>query len=222
MKSQEGFTVVELMVALIISLVTIFAGFQALDGFRAISATTTVRSDNTQRARLAMDGLIRALRSQACKGPGEPSLLAGGPTSVAFITDLGDGTTVPERREVTYDAPTRTLQERRFAGSRSGTTLAFASTPTSFGPELAGVEPTAGRPVFGFYGYDTSNPPRPVLPLGPTLTGADLARVSRITVEFRVGAAAGEPDQAAAATLQDEVFLRSVDPADPVPLPLCA
>lgn len=222
MSRQEGFTLIELMVALVIGLIVLLAGFTALDRFTAASATITVRTDNTQRARLEMDGLIRALRSQVCTGPAGPSVLAGTPTSVTFVTDLGDGSTAPEKRTVSYDTTGRSLREIRYQGTRTASGLTFATSPTAFGPSLGGVEPDGTTSIFRYWAYNTATPPRPELELPTPLTDPDRARVARITVAFKVGRPSTDRDRNASATLQDEVLMRTVDPSDPVPLPLCS
>lgn len=222
MSRQAGFTTVELLVAMVIGLVTTLAGFQALDSFAAINATVTKRSDNAQRARQSMDSAVRALRSQVCLGPAATGLLAGTPSSIDFVTDLSDGTVAPERRVLSYDATTRRLRDARYAGTRTATSLTFAASPTTYGPELEKVEPDGALPLFGYWAYDTADPPRPTLALPTPLSDADRGRVSRITVSMRVGPATGERDRNTGETLRDEILLRSVDPSDPVPLPLCS
>lgn len=221
-KRQDGFTLVELLVAMVIGMITIMAAFTALDSFGAVNTKITARSDNTQRARLELDGLVRALRSQVCLGAGSPGLLAGTSTSITFVTDLGDGTVAPQKRTVTYNAPGRRLTEARYAGSSTGGVLTFSGTAAG-GPQLANVEPDPGTGlIFGYFAYDTSTPPRPILALPVPLSDADRSRVARITVGFRVGPAVGQVNRAGGATLEDEVLLRSVDPADPIPLPRCS
>ena len=221
-KGEEGFTLIELLVALAIGMIVVMAGFQALDSFGVANATITTRTDNTQRARLEMDGLVRALRSQACRGPGIPSLVAASPTSVSFVTDLGDGTVPLQLRTVTFDPAARRLSEDRFAGQTPPPSATFSGSSTP-GPTLSGVEQIdAATPVFGFYAFDTASPPRPTVALSNTLSAADLARVAMISVAFRVGPAADERDRETGANLSSQVLLRSVDPSDPAPVPLCS
>lgn len=224
-RRQDGFTLIELLVAMVIGMFILLAGFKTLDSFGVATATVVTRTDNTQRGRLALDGMVRALRSQACTGPAGPSLLAGSPTSVSFVTDLGDGTTTPEKRTITYDAATRDLSETRVAGTRTTTgTIEFTKPQRNFGVVLRDVEAIdATTPIFGFYVYDTKlKPPRPTEPLPGTVETTALGRVARITIGVKVGPSANTRDRPTSADLQDEVFLRSVDPSDPVPLPLCS
>jgi len=220
---QEGFTLVELMVALVIGLIVLLAGFTALDRFTATSATITVRTDNTQRARLEMDLIIRELRSQVCVGPGDPSLVAGTPTAVTFVTDLSDGS-APEKRTVSYDATTRRLRELRYLRTGTTTPLTFSTTSVA-GPVQSNVDPVdpgGTTPIFRYYAYNTAAPPRPELELPTPLSTPDRGRVARITVAFKVGRPSTDRDRNASATLQDEVLMRTVDPSDLVPLPLCS
>ena len=225
-RRQDGFTLIELIIAMVLGMFILMAGFKTLDTFGVATATVLTRTDNTQRGRLALDGLIRAMRSQACTGPAGPSLRAGSPTSISFVTDLGDGTTPLQQRTITYDAATRRLSETRVAGIRNATTgiTEFTSPPQNFGVVLRDMEPIdASTPIFGFFVYDTKlNPPQPTEALTGTIAPADLGRVARITVAVKAGPAANRRDRQTSANLQDEVFLRSVDPSDPVPLPLCS
>lgn len=226
MRRQDGFTLIELLLAMSIGMFILLAGFKTLDTFGVASATVVSRTDNTQRGRLALDGIVRAMRSQACTGPSGPSLQAGSPTSITFVSDLGDGSSVPQRRTLTYNATTRDLSETRTVGTKdpvSGT-ISFPSAPRNLGVVLRDMEPIdANTPIFGFYVYDTDlDPPRPTKALPGTVASADLGRVSRITIGVKVGPAATARDRATSANLQDEIFLRSVDPSDPVPLPLCS
>lgn len=223
MRREDGFTLVELLLGMAVGLVILLAGFKTLDTFGVATATVVTRTDNTQRGRLALDGMIRALRSQACTGPAGPSLLAGSPTSISFVADLGDGTTAPQKRTLAYDATTRDVSETRVAGTRTATGIQFTSPQRNLGVVLRDVEPVdAATPMFGFWVYDTATPPRPSVALTGTLAPADLGRVARITVGVKVGPSANQRDRQTSANLQDEVFLRSVDPSDPVPLPLCS
>jgi prepilin-type N-terminal cleavage/methylation domain-containing protein len=219
-KREAGFTLVELLVAMVIGMVILLAAFKALDTFSVANATITARVDNTQRARQEMDGLIRALRSQVCIAAGGSSLRAATSTQVSFATDLSDGTVFPQLRTVTFDATARRITERRYGGTTFTQPLTFVGT-ASAGPTLNGVEQDGTTPVFRYFAYDTATPPRPIVDLGTSLSAPDLERVARIVVTYRVGPPAGSVNRAAGATLTDEVFLRNVDPSDPVPLPLC-
>lgn len=219
---EEGFTLIELMVALVIGMIILLGAFTSLDRFGVVSATVTTRTDATQRGRFAMDQIVRTLRSQVCTGPGGFSMLAGSDNSITVVTDLGDGTKVLEKRTFAYDAPTRRLRETRFKGNSLADPLPW-STTAGQGLSLTDVDPDAATgPIFGYWAYDTAVPPRPTVQLPVPLSATDLGRVTRITVAYRVGPAAGLTESAAGATLKDEVLLRSVDPADAVPVPLCA
>lgn len=222
MNRQDGFTLVELLVAMVLGMVITLAGLQALDSFTTASATVTARADNTQRARLSMDLLTRELRSQVCKGPGDPSVLAGEPNSVSFITDLSDGSVAPEKRTIGYDAAERRLTERRYAGTRNATGVLSFSNVAAAGTGLEDVGAIGATPIFGFYAYDKSVPARPTVALATPLSDVDRARVARIVVSFRVGPATADGNAESSASLQEDVFVRSVDPSDPTPVPLCA
>jgi hypothetical protein len=87
--------------------------------------------------------------------------------------------------------------------------------------------PSDPTPVFRYYAYNTSDPPRPDLELPTPLSTSDLARVAKIEVGF-VALPPGERMPAngklprGASALQNEIYVRVADPNDPAPTPTCA
>src|SRR4051812_36170964 len=101
LRSEDGFTIVELLTAMVIGIVVLFAALTVLDTSISVTGRVTSRVDALQRGRTAMDLMIRDLRSQVCVGiltnastgatGTDDSLIGGSDTSVDFYTDLGDG-----------------------------------------------------------------------------------------------------------------------------------
>lgn len=219
-RHEEGFTLIELLVAMVVGMIILLGAFTALDRYSVVSATVGTRTDSAQRGRLAMDQIIRSLRSQVCKAAGDLSLVAGTQTSVTVITDLSDGSRLPDQRTFAYDATSRRLRETRAAGKLVSDNLTFPSAAN--GLNLADVDPDGTNPVFGYYAFDPAlDPPEPSVPLPVPLSDTDRARVALIKVSFRVGPQYGRADRGAGAALNDQVLLRNVDPSDALPLPLC-
>ena len=65
-RAQGGFTLPELMVAMMISLMTLLGVFAVLDTSIRQSNAVAGRVNATQRARITMDTITRQLRSQVC------------------------------------------------------------------------------------------------------------------------------------------------------------
>jgi hypothetical protein len=228
LRSDAGVTLVELLVAMSIGMMTLFAVFAVLDTSVKQSNAVAGRVNATQRGRIAMDTITRQLRSQVCYSPVVPALVSGTDNSVKFHTDLSDGTRPIEQRELIYDPTLKTITERTWAGV--GTPITFPAMTKS--RQLLGEvtnrtapDPTA---IFRYYAYNIPpvtvpvTPPRPSVLLPTPLSATDLARVAKIDVGFTTLPPNARPSPAASVTLQNEIYVRVADPNDPAPTPTCA
>jgi hypothetical protein len=225
LRSDAGVTLVELLVAMSIGMMTLFAVFAVLDTSVKQSNAVAGRVNATQRGRIAMDTITRQLRSQVCYSSTVPALVSATDDSVKFHVDLGDGATAIEQRELVFDPTTRTIREKTWPGA--GTPLAF---PTMTRNRLLLDEvvrrPAPDAATFRYYAYNTATPPRPDIRLTTPLSAVDLARTARIDVGFvtlppGVKSTATTP-AASSVTLQNEIYVRVADPNDPAPTPTCA
>ena len=224
LREEGGYSLIELLLTLVLGLVVLLAAAAALQTFTKTSTEVEDRTVNAQTTRLAMDVVMRSLRSQACPAPGASSVLAGDTQTLQYVADLGDGTTAPEKRTLRFDPVTARLTEERFAGTFTDATkqtTTFAAVSGGVKQLLDRVGPAGTDPVFAYFAYDTSVPPKAVQQLTVPLSAADLKRVARVRVRIKRGGVAGNRNPKTAITLDDEVTLRSVDPSDPVPLPQC-
>jgi prepilin-type N-terminal cleavage/methylation domain-containing protein len=226
LRSQEGFTLPELMVAMSISLMTLLGVLGVLDVSVKQTNAIAGRVNATQRSRIVMDTITRQLRSQVCYSATVPALVAGTADSVKFHVDLSSGATPIQQREIVFDATTKTMRERTFPGS--GTPVTFPATPTRNRLLLDDVvrRPAPDAAIFRYYAYNTEPIPRPDTQLPVPLNATDLARVAKIDVGFvtlppGVKSTLLKP-AAGAVTLQNEIYVRVADPNDPAPTPTCA
>ena len=222
LRRESGFTLVELMVAMMIGTMTILAVYGVLDTSIKQSSKIAGRVNATQRGRIAMDTITRQLRSQVCYSATVPALVSGTDTAVRFHVDLTDGAKPIEQHEIFYNSTARTLTERVWPGV--GSPLSFP-TQTVSRQITDGVmqRPAPNAPIFRYYAYNTANPPRPATLLPTPLSATDLARVARIEIGF-VTLPPGQTVVTfpAASTLQNEIYVRVADPNDPAPTPTCA
>jgi len=222
LRSQAGFTLPEILVAMTISLMTLIAVLALLDTTVKQSNAVAGRVNATQRARITMDTITRQLRSQVCYSPVVPALVSGTDNAVKFHVDLSNGTLPIEQREIVFNPVAKTINERTWAGV--GAPLGFP-TLTKDRQLLNEVlprippEPTA---IFRYFAYSTAPTPRPDLQLPTPLNATDLARVAKIEVGFLTLPPGAKPTSAAAVTLQNEIYVRVADPNDPAPTPTCA
>jgi prepilin-type N-terminal cleavage/methylation domain-containing protein len=234
LRSEDGFTLVELLVGMIIGTVVLIASLTVLDGAVQLTSKVNSRVDAVQRGRTAMDLMVRDLRSQVCVGrltnattgatSTDDPLIAGSDTSVDFYTDLGDGSTTrpPSRRTLTFDPTARTIVERIFVPTGNRGAYVFPTTATSTRTLLTDVVQDGTTPIFQFFAYDTATPPAPTVALASPLSATDEQRTVKIGITFKALRAGGAATSANAATLKDDVFRRVVDPNDSNPAPECS
>jgi prepilin-type N-terminal cleavage/methylation domain-containing protein len=220
-RDERGFTLPELLVAMPIGIIVLLGAFLTLDSSVVLTGKVTQRVDRTQRARVAMDGITRKLRSQVCPAAGTPALISADDYSVKFYSFLGTRPFVPDIREIAWDTNTNTIVERKWAGSGTapGTTWAGSPTTTTLATD---VKPTfvsgnggARGPVFKYYASGSQTP------LATPLSATDLGAISRIGLSFMTYAQSTNftgPGE----TMQNDVFVRTTDPNTTSSNPDCA
>jgi prepilin-type N-terminal cleavage/methylation domain-containing protein len=246
LRDERGFTLPELLIALVIALIVSFATFSLIEVVMRKSGETQARVAAAQRGRMAMDTMVRQIRSQVCLNTANPTPPMSPPagfgvtttgSSAVFYTDFTDGgkptTVAPELHVLTYDAGTRRLIERDYLGTVTLNVNVYtytyptaASTPARTKVLLENVVPVdATTPIFTYYTYNTLKPPRPDLPLAAPATGmvaADLARIARIDINFRALTTTDVNRTRDSSRFQDEIYVRAADPNDEAPTPTCA
>src|SRR5205823_14902479 len=127
---------------------------------------------------------------------------------------LGDGTTPPQERTLTYNAGAGTVVEQDYQGVGLPPNTTFPGSPTRTRTLLTDSTTLAGIPFFRYYALTTTGIPTPSILLPTPLSAADRARAVKISVSF-LTRAAGPAQGAASTTLQTDVFLRNADPTNP-------
>ena len=229
LRSQAGFTLPELIVAMAIGMATVLAVYAVLDTSIKQSNNIAGRVNATQRGRIAMDTITRQLRSQVCFSPVVPALINATNNSVRFHTDLSDGARPIAQHEITFDPIARTLTERSWAGVVAGGVVTFpALTRNRQILSEVTTRPAPNAAIFRYYAYNVPpvtvppTPPRPSVLLPTPLSATDLARVAKIDMGFTTLPPNARPSPAASVTLQNEIYVRVADPNDPAPTPTCA
>ena len=233
LRAEDGFTIVELLTAMVIGVVVLIAALTVLDTTLSLTTRVNTRVDTVQRGRNAMDLMVRDLRSQNCVNvltsvatgatSMNDSLIGGSATSVDFYTDLGDGSQPPTHRTLTFDPTAKTIVETIVkpvlqAGAWNFTT----GTTTTSRTLLTDVVQDSGAPVFSFYAFDGSTPRTPSVTLPTPLSAADEARTVRIAIAFKVVRNGGTTTSPGATSLKDDVYRRAADPNDADPSPECS
>lgn len=199
---EEGFTLVELLVAMVVGLVVIFAAFSVMDGSWRLNAKTTDHIETTNRGRLAMDRITQQLGSRVCLNSEIPAQ-APNPAVAAqgsLVTATNDviewyasvtSDTAPrllvERRRLTYDSATRSIVLKAWTGSAPPPTPppASSTTATITRTIAEGVEPAGSTPIFRYY-VPTGTPPLPTQLLTQPISLANANNVLLVKVNFAV------------------------------------
>jgi prepilin-type N-terminal cleavage/methylation domain-containing protein len=222
---QRGFSLTELLVAVTIGMVILFAALAVFD--RTISASGQIadRSEALQRGRLAMEVISRQLRSQVCVGD-TPPIVAGSDLSVTFYADLTDGTPANpiKKRTLSYSTTTDTISESVASSSGTYPTLTFGTATTT--PLLTKVDQileTNGtlRPIFRYYGYQTGTTNGTLVQLTAPLSATDVKRVAVIKVGFRAFAVRPISNNNDSTVLENDVYTRTAVPTELQGQPEC-
>jgi type II secretory pathway pseudopilin PulG len=173
LRGQDGFTLPEMLTALIVGMIVVSVALGLLDFTIRRSGEIAGRVEASQKGRAAMDTMTQHLRSQVCLNSTTPPIATGDGTSVSFYTDLTDGSAgaPPERHVMNYDPAKRLLTEADYFGTRAGSNVIYPALPSRQRRLSANVVPDGSpAPIFKYYAYDTTvTPPRcPRAPSRPT------------------------------------------------------
>jgi prepilin-type N-terminal cleavage/methylation domain-containing protein len=197
---DRGFTLVELLTAMVIGGIVLTAALNVFLNGLQHSYRTTDRVEATQRARRAMDQVVTMLNSQMCllsnSGDTTPPIVSGDPSQVTFIANLGSVSADPRQYRIRYDQGTQTLWQDTWVGSRNaGGDLVFAASPTSSRAIAAQIVPAgAGVPIFTYRDFVTTGANVGTIdmatPLTTPLSTTDRFNAVRVDVAF-----AAQPDR---------------------------
>jgi Tfp pilus assembly protein PilW len=217
-------TLVELLVAISLSMLVLAGTFTLVRTSMDLSAGVVRRTDAMQRGRLAIDRVTRVLRSQVCLNATTPAVVAGTDTSVSFYADLAGGGGPPALHTVALDGAARALVETRTDGAQAtpGGPVTFPAQPTRTLRVLEDAATPAAGPVFAYFAYASSGTPRRTTVQLPTpLSGPDRRRVARIAIAFTARPQSTR-DAAKAFEVRDQITVRHADPNAVSPTPTCA
>jgi Tfp pilus assembly protein PilW len=224
LRAEDGFSLTELLAAMIIGIVVIFGAFSVIDNSAAVNSKVAGRTDATQRGRAAMDEITRALHSAVCAN-NTPPITTATPTQVVFTADLSDGTRLPEQRQFTYTATADTITQSVVAGSGTANAVLWVATPktknvlTDSDPDPA---TTPAGAIFTYWKFSPGSAGQTLVSLGSTVAAADLSRIARIDIAYVTRPANVSVIDARASNVEDSVVVRSVDPDTTDPKTTCS
>jgi prepilin-type N-terminal cleavage/methylation domain-containing protein len=185
---ESGFSLVELLAALVVGTIVLFATFGLLDAAVRLQAKSVDGIDATDRGRIGIDQVSQGLASRICIGT-QPSLVDARDDSVEFYASLApeSGTVrlIGQRRRLTVvgDGIREEVWEATPPTAPPVVPPANTTTPKSRRLVVTGIKPIASTAVFRYYANE-GTPAHPTLRLATPLSAADLARVAMIDVSF--------------------------------------
>jgi len=168
-REQDGFTLIEVLVASIIAVVVSLAAFSVLQLTTEDVSRITERTHTDQTGRVALEKLMLQLHSTCVSLEVNPIVEGSKAEKIKFISSSGSkaafATGEVELHEITYNKAEGTLKETVYqstgpegsgiaTGSNPGSgNYPFSITPSSTTKLLAGVKQTGSTPIFQYYRY---------------------------------------------------------------------
>jgi len=229
LRRQDGFTLVELLVAMVMSLIVFSATLTLLESYLRQSAAATKRLDAQDQARLAVDRIVRDLRNVSSPLTTPKLLERATPYDVVFQTiGTPSGANVSGIQRVRYCVPQDSStgsasEEVLIAQTQTWTTPTPAANPwtsdpsqTIACPDLT-FAPAAGQPVYTVLAQSVMNRYQQTSAYpafsynngldGNSVAATDLPQVSTIQVNLRVNPT---PSLSGATTqIQSSAYLRN-------------
>lgn len=216
-RDESGWTLIELLMAMTIGVVVLFASFMLVDASAPLAQKTADRVDAAQRGRLAMEIIGAELRSQVCMPGAVPPIMptVSDSSNVWFYGNNQDQDSLPQKHHIYIQGTA--LKEDTWQGTGSVSNVIFPVTALPTTRTL--VDPVGlvpGVPLFRFYGFDANLPASVNQPIVAPVSVLDSRRVVQVNVSFvarptRATAASGRDS-----TFQQAVFFRTADPTDPI------
>jgi prepilin-type N-terminal cleavage/methylation domain-containing protein len=221
---QSGFTLVELVTAMTIGLVVLMAAFLLLDRATSVSQEISNRQEALQRGRLAMEKIVRDLRSQVCLGDEKEPITAADSNRITFYIDTSDGSKAVHQRTIRYDAATKNIYEDIYIGTGTYPDLVFGA-PSQTRLLVSGVDPIldngVARPVLRYYAFNIGGTPGDLRQLSAPLSTNDAISTVLVKIGFTVLPDRKVPKNREATTLESDIYVRIADPSRPLEGPQC-
>jgi Tfp pilus assembly protein PilW len=221
LRSEDGFSIVEVLTALTVGLVVLGAAFQLVGYSTTLTKATQDRVDATQRGRQGLEAITSSLRSIVCVTDGTqkagPVVSASG-SRVDFYANTGRPNDPPQLRSLTYSGTTITLASTTATAKTSpvgAVTLPVTGTPVRTAVVENAVPIDAATPIFRFMTYDaTALENDTVTPqsLGDPVAAADLPKMLWVEVNFRVRPLGATANSSKDAIFKGKAFFRAADP----------
>jgi prepilin-type N-terminal cleavage/methylation domain-containing protein len=217
---EGGFSLTELLAAMAIGALVLWASMQVFVTGVQGSARVDDRVEAAQRGRLAMDRITTVLNAQVCVASTTPPISTGTDQAVTFTANLGQVDADPVRYVVRYDSAARRLIEDQYDPSVDvNGVITYSGTPSRSRTLATGVVPErdaggAQVPMFRYYQFAADGSINGTS-LATPLAAADLTKVVRIAVAFQAVPERTDDEDARSTMIEGQATVGSADPNDP-------
>jgi len=208
LRSESGFTLIELMVSLVIGIIVSTATLAIVITSVHLSSTYNDRVDANQQGRVAMQKITQALNS-SCVASVAPILSASDANDVWFYSLLGDSPTIqPNEVEISYTGGSLVMNTYAYASGTAPSSWTFSSTPAKL-VLVQNAAQVGSTPIFQYFGYGSSG----VLSTTPytlstTLGTTNAATTAEVTITFQANPSDNWTATGRPASFNDSVVLR--------------
>jgi Tfp pilus assembly protein PilW len=216
-RDERGVTLIELLAAMGIGLVVLFAVLGLMTTMVRSSADSRGRTQGVREGRLTIDRIGQELRMASCPAIGSAILNAEADTVSYYVArPLADFRQDPvvERHTLTFANGRITLTVQ--PGTGTPPTWGTTNRTSVLGSDLARVGTT---PIFQYLGYDAPDRPATSLIAAP-VAASSLTNVSQVRVTFNALPTYGNPTTAGS-RFESTIVLRTDDPTDTDNTPQC-
>jgi len=238
-RDESGFSLVELLTAVSIGLVIMFAAMTLLDLSAKGQRRTADRVEAVQSGRILMDQIVARLRSQLCPGTAtsgveDPAVQIAEKDRIAFYGSFAGAPTVSgrvqlQRREISF-VPTSSdrgnVVERVWNAPYTSTNPKPVPPPITATPDSVRTLATniarekSGIAFFRYRKYNAPNSPDMTELTAPVTDPDARALIVQVDVAFDAFPAVGA-DSRLRTSYVDQAFVRTADPTDPTHSPRC-
>jgi prepilin-type N-terminal cleavage/methylation domain-containing protein len=186
LRSEGGFTLIELMVSMMIGLVVAAATVAIVITSVHFSSNYSDRVDATQEGTVAMQKIAQALNSSCVSASLAPILPTSDANDVWFYSLLGDNPTInPNKVEISLTGGQLVMNTYTFLSGSSPSTWTFSTTATPF-VLMPSASQDGSTPVFQYFGYGSSGVlSTTAYTLNTTLGATNAATTAEIVITFQ-------------------------------------